>query len=74
MTVGSNTRAAAYFAGEAPITTIAVRLVRYWSEPDFASALDAETEAQRAAGLAAENERNRRLWEQVWAKYPELNQ
>ena len=56
------------------IAEIAPYLCRYWRDPDFAAALDAETEANRAAIHAARQKVVQAEREAVWARYPELNQ
>jgi hypothetical protein len=57
-----------------PVEAIAPTLVRTWRDPAFAAALDAETEANRAAQHEADQVRRRAAWDAVWARFPELGE
>ncbi len=55
----------------ASVVEIAPTLVRYWQEPSFAAALDAETEHHRAEAHAARQIVVKAQWEAVWAREEE---
>jgi hypothetical protein len=70
MTTGSNTRAAGHFAAE-HISQSFPTLWRYWHDPEYRAAMDAETQAHRQRMLAEDQRRVRAAWERTWVKYGE---